>query len=495
MPRIQVNKKFSKVLKVKKPIKVLYGGRDSGKSLFYGDYFLLKMDTENADILCLREFQENVNESVHKVFKKRIKENNLPGFTVQENKIIAPGGSYTTYKGAARNPDAVKSAQDYKYSWFEEAQKASQESIDELLPTIIRNPGAECCFSANPYRSSDPFSKRFILPFLKQLNTQGYYEDELYLIIKVNWRDNPWYCLTPETELLRKWDYENLSRAKYDWIWEGAFYDGIEDALIMPEWFDACVDAHLKLGIEPRGIRMASFDPADRGDAKAFAFRHGIVFKDIQQTLEGDIAEGCDWACSKAITHSADGFTWDCDGIGMGLKKQVSQNFFGHNTNLAQFKGSEGPDYPDQIFDPIFESPETALKQVQNQVRIKDAIKNKRAQYYNDLQGRVYRTYEVITKGKYYDPDNLISFSSQIVALTELRAELCSIPVKPNRSGLFELYTKEEMKRIFKLQSPNLADVVMMNCRIPKTDSIDKIIMPPVMRTMGRTQIPRIGYR
>jgi phage terminase large subunit len=68
------------------------------------------------------------------------------GFTdwnITEKKIEAPRGATTRYKGAARNPDSIQSAQGYKYSWFEEAHTASEESLDKLLPTILRNPGAQ----------------------------------------------------------------------------------------------------------------------------------------------------------------------------------------------------------------------------------------------------------------------------------------------------------------------------------------------------------------
>ena len=96
----------------------------------------------------------------------------------------------------------------------------------------------------------------------------------MHLIVVVNWRDNPWW--NDAQEALRAWDYEHLPRAKYDWIWEGAFNDSVEGSLIMAEWFDSCIDAHKKLGFKPLGIRFSSHDPSDMGeDTKGFAFRHG----------------------------------------------------------------------------------------------------------------------------------------------------------------------------------------------------------------------------
>ena len=309
MPNLKVNKKLEPFLRKHKPIKVAIGGRNSGKSIGFGDIFTFKMATEGCDIYCLREFQDSITDSVHRVFKSSIEKRlELDGWTITENKVVAPNGAKTSYKGANRNPDAMQSAQGYKYSWFEESHRASQASLDKLLPTIIRNPGSECWFSANPQSSGDPFSQRFIVPFQDELAKNGYYEDDLHLIVVINWRDNPWY--DESAEKLRQWDLENLSKAKYEWIWEGKFLDSVEDALIEAEWFDACIDAHKKLGFEPLGAKFAAHDPSDTGpDAKGFALRHGSVITHIEEKRDGDVHQGGDWATGLAVLHKANHYT------------------------------------------------------------------------------------------------------------------------------------------------------------------------------------------
>jgi phage terminase large subunit len=148
---MDINEKLLPLVEIPKQIKVAIGGRNSGKSLGFGDIFTMKMEIEAADIYCLREYQDTISDSVHRVFKGSIEDRlQLEGWSVQENKVVAPNGARTTYRGAARNPDSIQSAEGYKYSWFEEAHKASQASLDKLLPTILRNPGCECWFSANP---------------------------------------------------------------------------------------------------------------------------------------------------------------------------------------------------------------------------------------------------------------------------------------------------------------------------------------------------------
>lgn len=474
---MKVNKKLAPFLTKHKPIKVAIGGRGSGKSIGFGDMLTFKMDTERCDIYCLREFQDSISDSVHKVFSSSIKKRlNLDGWEIQKNCVISPFGNQTTYKGANRNPDAMQSAQDYKYSWFEEAHRASQDSIDKLLPTIIRNPGAECWFSANPQSSNDPFSQRFITPYLHDLENSGYYEDELHLVVVVNWRDNPWW--NDEQEVLRLWDYENLPRAKYDWIWEGKFHDSVEDALILPEWFDACVDAHVNLGFKPEGVKYCAHDPSDEGsDSKGFAYKHGSVVLDVQEKTTGNVNDGCDWALAKSLDLMCDAFTYDGDGMGLALGRDISKAFKGKHTKIEIFRGSEGVDRPEEIYQ--------HADSVYHQKKNKEAFKNKRAQYYFMLRDSIYKTYRAVIHKEYHNPDDLISFSSKIKLLQKLRSELCRIPVKPNVSGKFELYTKEVMKNQFKISSPNLADCIMMLRRTPTFSTISKPVMPRPIPTMG----------
>jgi phage terminase large subunit len=102
------------------------------------------------------------------------------------------------------------------------------------------------------------------------------------------------------------------------------------------------------------------------------------------------------------------------------------------------------------------------------------------------LRNRIYDTYLAVTKNVYKDPDKLISFSSSIPVIQKLRSELSRMPIKPNGNGLFELYTKKEMKTQFKFNSPNLADSVMMLMRVPIFDEKVKFVMPQPIRPMGR---------
>lgn len=460
MPHLKVNRKLEPFLTKKKQLKVAIGGRGSTKSIGFGDMFTLKMDTENADIYCLREYLDSVTDSVHRVFVDSItKRLALKGWTILENKIIAPNGAKTVYKGANRNPDAMQSAQGFKYSWFEEAHRASKASLDKLLPTILRNPGAECWFSANPQSSADPFSQRFIVPYQKELDKHGYYEDDLHLIVVVNWRDNPWW--NEDLERLRLWDYNNRPRAEYDWIWEGKFNDAVENALIEPEWFDSSIDAHEKIGFKARGEKILSHDPSDSGDPRAICLRHGSIVLDIQENATDDVNDACDWALDMAIDNRVDRFVWDGDGIGLSLKRQVMKSLTGKRIEYEMFRGGEEPDFPDEYYEKEGEKKEDWRTN-------KQTFKNKRAQYYWYLRDRFHKTYRAVEKKEYIDPDQLISISSKIENLQQLRAEVCRIPRKPNGNGLIQIMTKQEMKLKHQIESPNMADCLAMSLKRAK---------------------------
>jgi phage terminase large subunit len=150
-----------------------------------------------------------------------------------------------------------------------------------------------------------------------------------------------------------------------------------------------------------------------------------------------------------------DAFTWDADGMGAGLKRQITDSLSGKKIEIEAFRGSEGADNPDLPYQRL----DSEIKQAKTN---KETFANKRAQYYWMLRDRMHRTYLAVDKGeKVFNPDDLISFSSSIENMGGLRAEICRIPRKHNNSGRLQLATKPEMLKMG-IKSPNMADAVMM---------------------------------
>ncbi|MDX1453488.1 MAG: PBSX family phage terminase large subunit [Oleiphilaceae bacterium] len=457
--QVQINEKLLPLLNIPKRFKIVIGGRGSGKSQGVGDILLVKGQASPMKAGCFREFQNSIQDSVQGLLKEEIERLALPGYKTTRDEIEGANGTVFKFKGLARNPDSVKSMHGFNFFWVEEAQSISEESLKLLTPTL-RTEGGEIWFTANPMSSADPFSQRFIVPFQAALLKDGYYEDDLHLIIVLNWRDNPWF--PEELNKERLWDYANLPRNLYNHIWEGHFNDSVENSIIPAEWFEAAIDAHLKLGFKPKGQKVVAHDPSDLGeDAKGLVFRHGSVILDAQELEQGDVNDGCDWATDYAIQKGADVFVWDGDGLGVSLKRQVSESFDGKKIEYAMFKGSEGVDYPDQIY---MSDPKSTDVNRTN----KDTFKNKRAQYYWALRDRFFNTYLAVEKGQYIDPDEMISLSSDIPNIEKLRSEVCRIPKHPNGNGLIQILNKEQMKKL-KIPSPNMADSLMMSMRAHHT--------------------------
>lgn len=449
MPQIQIAEKLLPFITTPKRIKIAVGGRGGSKSIAFADIFIKYCD-DGERLCCAREFQNSIDDSVHSLIKSRIDELGAAS-TPTASKVVSPKGGEIFYKGLARNPMSIKSMFGVKRVWVEEAQTLSDATLDLLEPTI-REGDSELWFSLNRGSSKDPFSRRMLAPYEKDLEKYGFYEDDNILIVEINWRDNPFFPDVLNKNRLK--DLENLPRAKYDHIWEGKYSDTVEDAIIEPEWFDACIDAHKKLGFEPLGQERVAYDPADTGDAKAVAYIHGSVVKEVKDTDFGLIDTATDWATSYANSIKPDVFIWDCDGIGAGLKRQITDAFSGKKVTLVSFKGSQEAENPKQVYG-------SADGEVEKPKTNKEAFANRRAQYYFRLRDRMIKTYQAITKNKYISPDELISFDSGISDLAGLRAELCSIPRKFVGSGRIQLMSKPEMKKQG-ITSPNMADALMM---------------------------------
>ncbi len=448
IPR-KLNPFFSK----KKRYKIAIGGRGSGKSTTIADLLLYFAAQHQEKVLCMREYQSSIEDSCLSLLNDEIQRINIPGYKVGKTAIEHNKGGLFRFKGLARSIDSIKSYHGFKKAFIEEAQFLSEESIRILKPTF-REEESEIWMAANPGSSADPFSKEFLNPFWNELLADGYYEDELYLIVVMNYMDNPFFPAVLEQE--RASAYKFLPRALYDHVWLGHFNDTVEDAIILPEWFDAAIDAHKVLNFKPIGVEVVAHDPSDTGpDPKALAHRHGSVVLDCTDREIGDSNEGMDWALEYALRVQADLFVWDCDGMGVSLARQVKQSLSGKRVDYQMYKGSNTPDRPNELYQGI-------LTEVNKKKTNRQTFKNKRAQRTWAIRDRFYNTYLAVKKGVFTDPEQMISISSNIKKLDVLRSETCRIPRKPNPNGLIQIFDKKHMRDKMKIKSPNMFDSVVM---------------------------------
>lgn len=475
MPKFKIPEKLEPLLRPKK-FKVIYGGRGGAKSMTVADILLMRMVTEGIKIGAMREHQNSIDDSVHSLFCAEIERLGLQGFNIQATSISHSNGAMITYKGLSRNPESVKSMHGFHVFWAEEAGTLSKKSIDLLIPTL-REEGSELWMTFNPGSSADPVCQEFLKPFEKELMKSGYYEDDMHSIIRINYEDNPFF--PDNLNQLRLKHKETKSDAEYDHTWLGHYSDEVSNSIIKTSWFDAAIDAHkldrLKEAFKPHGARVAAHDPSDTGnDAKGYSLRHGSIFEKILAKDTGEIDEGCDWATGMAINDQADWFVWDGDGMGAGLKRQVSIAFNGKPTKYHMFRGSLsgiGQDNAESIYMPTDED-----KPGDKPKTYAETFKNNRAQYSWLLRDRFYNTYRCVAKGEYVDPADMISIDSDgVLELQRLRSEVCRIPRKENNTGLIQIMSKQEMKRL-DIDSPNMYDSIMMNLYQPTVKKIRKAL-------------------
>jgi phage terminase large subunit len=235
--------------------------------------------------------------------------------------------------------------------------------------------------------------------------------------------------------------------------------DTVDNSIIESEWFDACIDAHIKLGFNAEGQDKLAFDPADTGDAKALAYSRGCVVLGVTETKTGLINEATDWAIGYANKIKPDVFIWDVGGSGGGLVRQVQDGLKGKRIKIVQFNGAMIPHDPNGEYDAIEGE---GFVDMEGRRTNTNMFINQRAQCYWKLRDRIFKTYLAVVKGKYFPKDELISFSSDIKLLQALRAEICRIPRKLGvPSGRIQILSKPEMKKLG-ISSPNMADAVMM---------------------------------
>lgn len=187
--------------------KVAHGGRGGMKSWSFARALLFKAKEQRRRVLCAREYQNSIQESVHRLLSDQIRLLGWDDFyKVQQQSITGLNGSEFIFKGIKNNPQVIKSMEGIDICWVEEAQKNSEFSWQVLIPTI-RVAGSEIWVSFNPDEPTDPTYKRFLLNPPPGARVQ-----------KINWQDNPYF---PE-ELRREKDYlASVDLDAYYHIWEG----------------------------------------------------------------------------------------------------------------------------------------------------------------------------------------------------------------------------------------------------------------------------------
>lgn len=217
--------------------KVLYGGRGGAKSWGVARALLIRAAASPLRVLCAREFQNSIAESVHHLLQSQIVALGLEAFyEVQNAAIKGANGSEFVFAGIRNNVTKIKSFEAVDIAWVEEAQTVSKTSWDTLIPTIRKN-GSEIWITYNPELETDETHQRFVINPPSDA-----------VVVKINWSDNPWF---PETLLKEKDALKERDPDAYQTVWEGNCRVTLDGAIYAKE---------LRLAQEEGRIRNVPYD-------------------------------------------------------------------------------------------------------------------------------------------------------------------------------------------------------------------------------------------
>lgn len=236
----------------------------------------------------------------------------------------------------------------------------------------------------------------------------------------------------------------------------------VEGILIPAAWVQASVDCHILLDIKPTGVRKGALDVADEGaDKNAFCGRHGILIEnmDVWSGKGGDIYDTVERSfrlCDELDYPSID---YDADGLGAGVRgdaRTINTRRAGARQGkiiFSPFRGSGA------VVNPTgnpFQS-EGEFKDGDKGRTNEDFFANAKAQAWWCLRRRFQMTYRAVVEKLPYNPEDIISISSQLPEYKKLLMELSQPTYKQNNNGKILVEKMPDGAR-----SPNRADSVMI---------------------------------
>lgn len=245
--------------------KVLHGGRGGAKSWGVARALLILGAQKQTRVLCAREFQKSIGDSVHKLLSDQIAAMGLTHFyEVQQNVIRGRNGTEFTFHGLKHNIANIKSVEGTDICWVEEAQTVSKSSWETLIPTI-RKENSEIWITFNPSLEDDETYKRFVKSPPKNS-----------IVSAINWSDNPWFpkVLADEKDDLKAKDFD-----AYLTVWEGKCRVTLDGAIFANEVRKATTDNRFTRVPYDAGKPVNTYWDLGRADKTAIWFAQQIGFE------------------------------------------------------------------------------------------------------------------------------------------------------------------------------------------------------------------------
>lgn len=270
-----------------------------------------------------------------------------------------------------------------------------------------------------------------------------------------DWRDNPGKT--------QEWYDKRRSRAEDEGLLhvfaqevERDYSGSVEGTIIQRQWVNACIDAHIKLGIKPDGEKVGGQDVADGGrDKNALVTRSGVIMS-YANAWGGEAGDAARISIQYCSENGIRLLNYESPGVGSGFKEGANtfmkSDAAPSELEIVPWNPGEGVQDPDKNIIPDDKS----------SPKNEDFFANLSAQAAWALRTRIYKTFMAVTKGREYPHDELISIPSDLPNRHQLELELCQPTYDTNGKGKILIDKKPDGS-----VSPNLFDAAKI-CYFPK---------------------------
>lgn len=420
--------------------RVLHGGRASSKSWDAAGFVTFLADNYKLRVLCVRQFQNRIEESVYALLKIQIARFGLDDrFDIQKNKIYnLETDSEFMFYGLWRSIDEIKSLEDVDILWIEEGHNLTEEQWKVLEPTI-RKSGSQVWIVFNPKLATDFAYKRFVVNPPPDT-----------IVRKINYDENPFLSGTM-LKIIEAAKAEDPD--EFEHVYGGVPKDNDDSVIIKRSWIMASIDAHKTLGLAATGSKRLGFDVADSGDDKcATVYAHGSIVSgaEMWKAGEDELLKSCTRVYHTARERQA-AIVYDSIGVGASAGAKFGElNAALKDVNrisYSKFNAGGAVWRPDAVYS--------------QGTKNKDMFSNIKAQAWWLLADRFRNTFNAVRNGQQFKDDELISLSSDLPHLELLIDELSTPKRDYDQNGRVKVESKKDLAKR-EIASPNLADAAVM---------------------------------
>ena len=391
------------------------GGRASGKSTAVAQSLILRASVQPITVLCAREFQNSITDSVYKLLTGTIEKFGLQGFEIRRDGIGHINGSSFIFRGLHDNLQSIKSIEGVDVCWVEEAQTISKTSLTTLIPTI-RKTNSTLIFTWNPLTSHDPVWTYFV-------STES--EERLRQTCH-------WHTTFNDVRRLLSQDVLDMveadkQTADYGHVWLGLPYSDTDNQLISDSMLNEAIHRTPEDGPVTFGVDVARYG----NDRTALTIKKGNRIETLESWTHASIVDTGERIRLRASQYHPTDIRIDDTGVGGGLTDLLKS--WGLPVTGINYAGkAKDPQYP-----------------------------NIASELWFDFASMLPQ----------------LSINPQLADLAKLTTELTTRKWQITSRNQRQIESKQDYKDAMNLGSPDLADSLLLACyEPPKLPSWDIMV-------------------